>query len=150
MRQRFAGQNLKIGIVCSRFNESITKLLALGAVDACKEAGIAEENIRLLYVPGAFELPQAAQWLMQKGDCDAIVCLGAIIQGDTDHHLHLAQTIFPLLSKLTCKSGIPLGTGILTTSNMEQAMDRAGGKHGNKGVEAACAALEMLELKGNL
>lgn len=145
LRNAFANAPMRVGIVVSRFNESITKRLAVGAVTACKTAGFSEEKIDLHYVAGAFELPQAASLLIKSRGYHAVVCLGAIIQGETEHHQHLATAIFPELERLACDSGVPIGVGVLTCATVAQAEARL-----DKGLEATCAALELLEMKRRL
>ncbi|HEX3683709.1 MAG TPA: 6,7-dimethyl-8-ribityllumazine synthase [Bryobacteraceae bacterium] len=136
--------NLRIGIVVSRFNEFITEQLAKGALDALEKHGCPHENIRFVKVPGAWELPIAAQAL--AGQCDAIVALGAVVRGDTPHFEYVAGGAAEGLSRVSLETGVPIAFGVLTTDDLQQAMDRAGGKSGNKGSEAAEAAIEL----GNL
>jgi len=147
LRNQFAGSKVRVGIIVSRFHEEITKALALAAIAACREAGLNEEQIELHYVPGAFEIPQVAGWLAASHRCQALVCLGAIIKGDTNHHQDLANALFPALVQTATQTGVPIGVGVLTTDNQAQALARAGGELGNKGMDAACAALELLEWK---
>jgi|SRR6185437_11293201 len=144
--------HLRIGIVVSRFNEFITEQLERGALDALEKHGCPHENIRLVKVPGAWELPLAAMHLAPL--CDAIVALGAVVRGDTPHFEYVAGGAATGLSQVSIETGVPIAFGILTTDNLQQAMDRAGGKSGNKGCEAAEAAIELanlrLQLQGNL
>jgi 6,7-dimethyl-8-ribityllumazine synthase len=136
--------NLRIGIVVSRFNEFITEQLAKGALDTLEKHGCPHENISFVKVPGAWELPIAAQAL--AGQCDAIVALGAVVRGDTPHFEYVAGGAAQGLSRVSLDTGVPIAFGVLTTDDLQQAMDRAGGKSGNKGAEAAEAAIEL----GNL
>lgn len=136
--------NLRIGVVVSRFNEFITEQLAKGALEALEKHGCPHENISFVKVPGAWELPIAAQALAAQ--CDAIVALGAVVRGDTPHFEYVAGGAAQGLSRVSLDTGVPIAFGVLTTDDLQQAMDRAGGKSGNKGSEAAEAAIEL----GNL
>jgi 6,7-dimethyl-8-ribityllumazine synthase len=133
---------LRIGIVMSRFNEFITEQLAKGAVQTLKERGC--DEITVVKVPGAWELAIAAQRL--AGSCDAIVALGAVVRGDTPHFEYVAGGAAEGLNRVSLNKDIPIAFGVLTTDNLQQAMDRAGGVSGNKGSEAAEAAIEMANL----
>jgi 6,7-dimethyl-8-ribityllumazine synthase len=137
-------RQLRIGVVVSRFNEFITEQLTKGALEVLEQRGCPEENIRLVKVPGAWELAIAAQHLAPH--CDAIIALGAVIRGDTPHFDYVARGASDGLQQVSLKSGIPIAFGVLTTDNMQQAMDRAGGKSGNKGAEAAEVAIELANL----
>jgi 6,7-dimethyl-8-ribityllumazine synthase len=136
--------NLRIGVVVSRFNAFITEELVKGALKVLAEHGCREENIRLVKVPGAWELPVAAKHLATN--CDAIVALGAVVRGDTPHFDYVAGSAADGLSRVSAETGVPVAFGVLTTNDMQQAMDRAGGKSGNKGAEAAEVAIEMANL----
>ena len=136
--------NLRIGIVVSRFNEFITEQLAKGALDALEKHGCPHENISFVKVPGAWELPIAAKALAAQ--CDAIVALGAVVRGDTPHFEYVAGGAAQGLSRVSLDTGVPVAFGVLTTDDLQQAMDRAGGKSGNKGSEAAEAAIELANL----
>jgi len=140
----FKGQPVQIGIVVSRFNSAITDELLKGAVQCCLDAGIPEECIDTIEVPGAFEIPVCVRHLLSYENHAAVICLGAIIKGETSHHRNLARAVFPALQNLACESGVPIGLGILTAYNEHQAQERSGGKQGNKGIEATAAALELL------
>ena len=135
---------LRIGIIVSRFNEFITEQLAKGALDVLTKRGCTPENIRLVSVPGAWELPIAAQHLAPH--CDAIVALAAVIRGDTPHFEYVAGGAADGLNRVSLDTGVPVAFGVLTTDDMQQAMDRAGGKSGNKGAEAAEVAIELANL----
>lgn len=139
---------LRIGVVVSRFNEFITEQLAKGALEALEKHGCPHENISFVKVPGAWELPMAAQALARS--CDAIVALGAIVRGDTPHFEYVAGGAATGLSRVSLDTGVPIAFGVLTTDDLQQAMDRAGGKSGNKGAEAAEAAIEMANLARHL
>ena len=142
----FSGGHLRIGIVASRFNEAIVERLVEGARDCLTRHDVPDEYVTLVWVPGAFELPQAANRLARSGEFDAIVCVGAVIRGDTPHFDYVAGSATHGVQKVATESGIPVTFGVLTTDSVEQADDRAGGKMGNKGFEAALAALEMANL----
>ncbi len=136
--------HLRIGVVVSRFNEFITEQLAKGALDVLEQRGCPHENIRFVKVPGAWELPITAKVLASH--CDAIVALGAVVRGDTPHFEYVAGGAADGLRQVSLETGVPIAFGVLTTDDMQQAMDRAGGKSGNKGSEAAEAAIELANL----
>jgi len=137
---------MNIAIVVSRFNEMVTQSLLNGAVEAFYARGGDPEDLEIIEVPGAFELPFVVGRLVEEGEWDGIVALGCILQGETDHHHHLASSVFHALAELNAWSEIPITQGILTVSTLEQALQRAGGKHGNKGREAMNALLDVLDL----
>jgi 6,7-dimethyl-8-ribityllumazine synthase len=137
-------QGLRIGVVVSRFNEFITEALSKGALETLEKHGCPHESILFVKVPGAYELPVAARAMAPH--CDAIVALGAVVRGDTPHFEYVAEAASEGLLRVSLDTGVPVAFGVLTTNDMQQAMDRAGGKSGNKGAEAAEAAIEM----GNL
>jgi 6,7-dimethyl-8-ribityllumazine synthase len=143
--------NLRIGVVVSRFNEFITEQLATGALQVLEKHGCSHENITFVKVPGAWELAIAAKVLAPQND--ALVALGAVIRGDTPHFEFVARGVTDGLNQVSLQTGVPIAFGVLTTDNMQQAMDRAGGKSGNKGAEAAEVAIELANLiksvKGN-
>ena len=141
------GKGLRFGIVVSRFNNVVTDRLLAGAIEALRKHGTADDDIEVLRVPGAFELPFAAELLAASGRIDAIVCLGAIIKGETIHNEVLASGVVATLSQLSVQRRLPVAFGVLTTDTVEQALARAGTKAGNKGAEAAMTALEMAQLK---
>ena len=134
--------DLRIAVVVSRFNEFITEQLAKGALEVLEKRGCA--HIRFVKVPGAWELPIAARKLAEH--CDAIVAVGAVIRGDTPHFEYVARGAADGLQQVSLETGVPIAFGVLTTDDMQQAMDRAGGKSGNKGCEAAEAAIELANL----
>ena len=115
-----------------------------------KKYGVNEKNIFVSVIPGAFELPLAAKWLYEKKKADAVICLGCVIKGETDHDKYINQAVAQGVMNLCLKTGAPFIFGLLTPNTLQQAKDRAGGKHGNKGVECAVAALQMLQLKDSL
>ena len=141
------GSSYKIGIVVSQWNHDITSALLEGAKDVLIKAGVAESNIEVLSVPGSFELPWGARQMMKPDKKDAIICLGCIIQGETKHDEYIASAVANGIMQLGLMSGIPVIFGVLTTNTLEQAKERAGGKHGNKGAEAAATALRMALIK---
>jgi 6,7-dimethyl-8-ribityllumazine synthase len=139
---------LRIGVVVSRFNEFITEQLANGALEVLEKCGCPHENIRFVKVPGAWELAIAAKYLATS--CDAIIALGAVVRGDTPHFDFVAGGATDGLNRVSLDTGVPIAFGLLTTENMQQAMDRAGGKSGNKGAEAAEVAIELANLVHSL
>ena len=141
------GSSFKIGIVVSQWNADITDALLEGATAVLLESGVLQDNIEVLYVPGSFELPWGARQIMKPGKRDAVICLGCIIQGETKHDEYIASAVASGIMQLGLMSGIPVIFGVLTTNTEEQAKDRAGGKHGNKGAEAAHAALTMAHVR---
>lgn len=137
----------KVAIVVSEYNEEITSALQNGCVDTLKKYGVKEKNIFVEKVPGAYELPLAAKWLYEKKKAHAVIALGCVIKGDTDHDIYINNAVSQALMKLGLQTNAPFVFGVITPNNFQQAKDRAGGKHGNKGVECAVAALKMLQLK---
>ncbi len=143
---QLTGNGLKIGIVVSRFNEFITGKLLEGCVDTLSRHGVSREDIYVFWVPGAFEIPYTATRLMSLNRFDAIICLGAIIRGSTPHFDFVAGESAKGVGQLNAKGQIPVIYGIITTENIEQAIERAGTKSGNKGADAAIGAIEMANL----
>ncbi len=135
---------LRIGVIASRFNEFITEQLSKGALEVLEKHGCRQEDVTFVKVPGAWELPVAAKWL--AASCDAIVAIGAVVRGDTPHFDYVAGGAADGLLRVSLDTGIPVAFGVLTTDTMQQAMDRAGGKSGNKGAEAAEVAIELANL----
>jgi 6,7-dimethyl-8-ribityllumazine synthase len=144
------GMGRRIAVLVSRFNESVTRKLADGATDALVRHGIAADNIDLVWVPGAWELPAAARRLLASERYDALVVVGAVIRGETPHFDYIAGEAARGLAQASADYDVPLGFGLLTTDTTEQAEARAGGSHGNKGWDAALAALEMADLLDRL
>lgn len=140
------GSGLRVGIVVSRFNELISGRLLDGAVDALTRHDVKHQNIEVFWVPGAWELPLIAKELALSGKYDAIIALGAVIQGDTPHFDYVCAEVSKGLAQIGMEQRIPVTFGVLTTNNLEQALVRAGSKSGNKGVDAAIAAIEMANL----
>lgn len=139
-------KGLRFGILCSRFNSFITEKLADGAVDALCRHGAEMEAITFYKVPGSWEIPLVARKLAESGRFDAIVCLGAVIRGGTPHFDYVAAEVSKGIAAMALQTGVPIAFGILTTDTIEQAIERAGTKHGNKGWEAALSAIEMANL----
>ncbi len=139
-------QGMRIAIIAGRFNEFIVEALLSGAVDLLEQHGADRGAVKVLHVPGAFELPLVAQKLAASGRFDAVIALGAVIRGDTPHFEFVAGECAAGLSRVALDTGVPVIFGVLTTDTIEQASDRAGGKHGNKGAEAALTAIEMVRL----
>jgi 6,7-dimethyl-8-ribityllumazine synthase len=150
----FEGSNTgakgRFAIIAARFNQSVVDLLVEGANEGFKRNGVAEESIDLIWVPGSFEIPLVAQRLAASGRYAAVVCLGAVIRGDTDHYEYVAGEAARGVAQAGLTTGVPIIFGILTCTTEEQALDRAGGKEGNKGYDAALAAIEMANLLGKL
>jgi len=144
LEENLDARGLKFAVVCARFNNFVTDRLLDGALDALKRAGATD--IDVVKVPGAWELPLAAKTLALQKKHDAIIALGAVIRGDTPHFDYVAGHAAEGLAAVQQESGIPVAFGVLTTNNMEQALDRAGGKAGNKGSDAAMTAIEMANL----
>jgi 6,7-dimethyl-8-ribityllumazine synthase len=143
---RTSGKGYRFAIVVSRFNLSITKKLLDGAVDCLKRHGVKKEDMRIFPCPGAFELPQVANVLCASGSWDAVICLGAVIRGETPHFEYVSSEAARGIQKVSLWHSLPVMFGVLTTDTKQQALARAGGKHGNKGWDAALAALEMAHL----
>lgn len=142
----YDGKGLRIAIVASRFNEFITSRLISGARDALLRHGTEEDDITLAWVPGAFEIPSAAKKLAESGAFDAVICLGAVIRGATSHYDYVCAEVSKGIAQIALSSGVPVIFGILTTENIEQAIERAGTKGGNKGFDCAQDAIEMASL----
>lgn len=137
---------VKIGIVAARFNEFIVSKLVGGAQDALVRHGVADENIEVAWVPGAFEIPFIAQKMAESGKYDAVLCLGAVIRGATSHYDLVCNEAAKGIAMVGLKTGVPTLFGVVTTDNIEQAIERAGTKAGNKGYDVACSAIEMINL----
>ena len=138
-----SAKGLKVGIVVSRFNDFITSRLLGGALDALQRSGAADGDITVVRVPGAREIPIAAKHMAESGKCDAVICLGAVIRGSTPHFDYVAAESSKGVAEIALKTGLPVIYGILTTDTIEQAVERAGTKAGNRGYDAAVAAIEM-------
>jgi len=145
-----SAKQMKFGIVVSEWNNKITFALAKGAINTLKKHGATDENILLKYVPGSFELTLGAQLIAENNDVDAVICLGCVIQGETRHFDFICQGVTHGITELNLDFNLPFVFGLLTTDNLQQAEDRAGGKHGNKGDEAAITAIKMVALQKDL
>ena len=141
-----ATEGMKVAIVASRFNEIIVNKLLGGAVDGLVRHGVDENNITAVWVPGAFEIPIAADKLAKSGKYDAVICLGAVIKGSTSHYDYVCAEVSKGIASVSLETEVPVIFGVLTTDNIEQAIERAGTKAGNKGYDAACTAIEMVNL----
>ena len=143
---KFDGRNVKIAIVAGRFNEFITSKLIEGALDVLKRNDVSEENIDIAWVPGAFEIPLIAKKLANTQKYDAIITLGAVIKGSTPHFDYVCAEVSKGVAQISLQSELPVIFGVLTTNNIEEAIERAGTKAGNKGADAAFSAIEMINL----
>lgn len=141
-----AKEGMKVGLVASRFNEIIVNKLVAGAVDGLVRHGMNEENITLAWVPGAFEIPLVAKKMAMSGKYDAVICLGAVIRGDTTHYDYVCNEVSKGIAHAGLEAEIPVLFGVVTTENVEQAILRAGSKAGNKGYDCALSAIEMVNL----
>ncbi len=150
---KFSFPNAKkylVGIVVSEYHQDICNKLSDAVVKRLKECGVPAKQIAVVNAPGAYEIPLAARWLFDSGDFDAIICLGCVIKGDTEHDFYINDAIAKKLMDMSVEDDAPYVFGVLTVNNKQQALDRAGGKHGNKGDECALAALKMLHLRDEL
>lgn len=143
------GKDLKIGIVVARFNEFITNKLLGGAIDTLRRHETDEANIDVAWVPGAFEIPLVAKKMAESKKYDAVICLGAVIRGSTSHYDYVCNEVSKGVAQVGLQTGVPTIFGVVTTENIEQAIERAGTKAGNKGADAAMAAMEMASLLKN-
>jgi 6,7-dimethyl-8-ribityllumazine synthase len=142
----FDARDLRVAVIVSRFNETISKQLLDGALDSLRRHGANDDNLSVTWVPGAYELPLAADRIAGSGTVDAVVCLGAVIRGETAHFEYVAGGAANGIAEVSLRTGVPVAFGVLTTETTEQAENRAGGKMGNKGAEAATVAIEMANL----
>lgn len=143
---KVVSENIKIGIVAARFNEFITSKLLGGALDGLKRHNVNENNIDVAWVPGAFEIPLIAKKMAKSGKYDAVICLGAVIRGSTTHYDYVCNEVSKGIAAVSMNSEIPVMFGVVTTENIEQAIERAGTKAGNKGYDCALGAIEMVNL----
>ena len=141
-----APSGMKVGIVAARFNEIIVNKLLGGAVDGLIRHGVDEKNITAAWVPGAFEIPVAAKKMAESGSYDAVICVGAVIRGDTTHYDYVCSEVSKGIANVSLDTGVPVMFGVITTENIEQAIARAGSKAGNKGYDCALGAIEMVNL----
>lgn len=144
------GEGLRFGLVVGRFNEFITNRLLSGALDALKRHGVLEQDVEIAWVPGAFEIPLAARKMIERQRFDAIICLGAVIRGATPHFEYVAAEVSKGVARISLETGVPVAFGVITADSLEQAIERAGTKAGNKGWNAALTALEMANLLKNM
>lgn len=143
---KLTAKNMKIAIVVARFNEFITSKLLSGCVDCLIRHEAADEDLTVAWVPGAFEIPMAAKKLAESGKYDAVICLGAVIRGATPHFDYVCAEASKGIAQVSMQTGVPVAFGVLTTENIQQAVERAGTKVGNKGVDCAMTAMEMVNL----
>ena len=143
---KLVSMGIKVAIVAARFNEFITSKLVSGAMDGLLRHDVAEEDVSLAWVPGAFEIPVIASRLAKSGKYDAVICLGAVIRGSTSHYDYVCSEVSKGIASVSLETGVPVMFGILTTENIEQAIERAGTKAGNKGYDCALGAIEMVNL----
>jgi 6,7-dimethyl-8-ribityllumazine synthase len=146
----FSCGNSKFAVIVSRFNEFISERLLEGALDCLKKHNCSEQNIEIIKVPGAFEIPLTAAKIAEQKKCDAIICLGAVIRGATPHFDYVAESVSSGVAEVSLKYKIPIAFGVLTTDTIEQAIERAGTKSGNKGWDAALTAIEMNDLMNKI
>ena len=142
----FVSQGMKVGIVAARFNEFIVSKLLDGAVDGLTRHDVKQEDIEVAWVPGAFEIPVIASKMAASGKYDAVICLGAVIRGSTSHYDYVCSEVSKGVAQTALSTGVPVMSGVLTTDNIEQAIERAGTKAGNKGYDCALGAVEMVNL----
>ena len=150
IRGNLVAKEVKIGIVAGRFNEFITSKLLSGAQDALVRHDVKDDNFDVAWVPGAFEIPLIADKMAKSGKYDAVICLGAVIRGNTSHYDYVCSEVSKGIAHVSLESGIPVMFGVVTTENIEQAIERAGTKAGNKGFDVAVGAIEMINLIKNL
>lgn len=141
------GAGLRVAVIAARWNSFVVDRLKEGCIDTLRKREVDEDNIHLIHVPGSFEIAGAARWAAESGHYDAIVCLGAVIRGETAHFEYVAGAAADGAREVTLLTGVPVVFGVLTTENVEQALERAGGKEGHKGEEAAATAIEMANLR---
>jgi 6,7-dimethyl-8-ribityllumazine synthase len=147
---KLSAEGCSFGIVVSRFNRLVTKSLLDGALDCLVRHGASESDITVVHCPGSFEIPQVALQMANAGRYDGIICIGCIIRGETPHFEHIAASVTRGIGQAALQGGIPIAFGILTTENLEQALERAGLKAGNKGWDAALSAIELVQLRRQL
>lgn len=147
---KLIAEGLKFAIIVGRFNEFISSKLLSGAIDGLNRHGVKEEDIEIIWVPGAFEIPLVAKKLAKSNKYDAIICIGAVIKGSTPHFEYVSNEVAKGIANVSLSTEIPIIFGVLTTDNIEQAIERAGTKNGNKGYDAAITAIEMANLLKNI
>lgn len=147
---KLVAEGVKVGIVASRFNEFITSKLLSGAIDGLARHGMDTDGIQVAWVPGAFEIPLIADKMAKTNKYDAVICLGAVIRGATSHYDYVCNEVSKGIASVSLNTGVPVIFGIVTTENIEQAIERAGTKAGNKGYDCALSAIEMINLIGEI
>ena len=143
---KLVSKDIRVGIIAARFNEFIISKLLGGALDGLKRHGVSEDQVDVAWVPGAFEIPLIASKMAKSGKYDAVICLGAVIRGSTSHYDYVCSEVSKGIAQVSLASDIPVMFGVLTTENIEQAIERAGSKAGNKGFDCAVGAIEMVNL----
>jgi 6,7-dimethyl-8-ribityllumazine synthase len=143
---RLNAEGLRVAIVASRWNDFVVSRLVSGALDGLERLGASPEAITVIRVPGSFEIPMAARRVALSGNFDAVICVGAIIRGETSHNEHIASEVFKGIAQVSLETNLPIALGVVTADSLEQAIDRAGAKAGNKGFEAAMSAVELANL----
>ena len=146
---KLVSKKIKVGIVCARFNEFITSKLLGGAIDGLVRHDVKEDDIEVAWVPGAFEIPLIAKKMAKSGKYDAVICMGAVIRGATTHYDYVCSEVSKGIANVSLETEIPVMFGVITTENIEQAIERAGSKAGNKGYDCAVGAIEMVNLMNN-
>ena len=146
LEAKLVSEGMKVGIVAARFNEFITSKLVGGAMDGLTRHNVKEEDIQVAWVPGAFEIPLIASKMARSGKYDAVICVGAVIRGNTSHYDYVCNEVSKGIASVSLETGVPVLFGVLTTENIEQAIERAGTKAGNKGYDCALSAIEMVNL----
>jgi 6,7-dimethyl-8-ribityllumazine synthase len=143
---KVVAEGIKVGIVAARFNEFITSKLLSGAQDGLVRHGVNDEDITVAWVPGAFEIPVVAKKMAESGKYDAVICVGAVIRGATSHYDYVCSEVSKGIATISLNTGVPVMFGVVTTDNIQQAIERAGSKAGNKGYDCALSAIEMVNL----
>ena len=143
---RLNAEGIRVAIVAGRWNDFVVSRLISGAMDGLERLGASADAITLVRVPGSFELPMAARRVASSGNFDAVVCLGVVIRGETSHNEYIAAEVFKGIAQVSLETNLPIALGVVTADNLEQAIDRAGAKSGNKGFEAAMTAIELVNL----
>ncbi|HKG20689.1 MAG TPA: 6,7-dimethyl-8-ribityllumazine synthase [Blastocatellia bacterium] len=143
---RLNAEGLRVAIIASRWNDFVVSRLVSGALDGLERLGASPEAITVIRVPGSFEIPMAARRVALSGNFDAVICVGAIIRGETSHNEHIASEVFKGIAQVSLETNLPIALGVVTADSLEQAIDRAGAKAGNKGFEAAMSAVELANL----
>jgi 6,7-dimethyl-8-ribityllumazine synthase len=143
---RLSAEGIRVAIVAGRWNDFVVSRLVSGSLDALERLGASSDSITIIRVPGSFELPMAARRVAASGNFDAVICLGVVIRGETSHNEYIAAEVFKGIAQVSLETNLPISLGVVTADNLEQAIDRAGAKSGNKGFEAAMTAVELVNL----